>query len=348
MAPTDLLKSIQDGIGSTLGGLVLVLALGIMLGSILTETGAAQVISARLLRLFGPKRANLALLITGFVVGLPCFTMPVLSCWRRWSSRWRSFRDKPWSRLAISMAAPLSVTHGFLPPHPGATNIANLFGADLGKTLLLGLVVAIPAIFVAGIVFPKYFLKNIRQTRRTCLAKSDPWKASLPGLDSKKSGHCPAAGAFDGGCCDYCRLNLPGNLRYPSMGQILGRPGCGDAAGGTGWRCLFFAKKPLLQKSPGVSKSASCSINPVSRWVLLRRVADDYGAGGAFKQVLLDSGLGQELAGALNGISAFTACSGLDIATLLRIAIGSATVAGTTGCRHGASDGNRAEAFRPN
>ena len=126
--PLDaLMKSIQNGIGSTLGGLVLVMGLGVMLGALLAETGAAQQISGSLIKLFGAQRAKLALVTTGFAVGLAMFynagfvvLIPLV-----FSVAART--GLPLVYLGIATASALSVTHGFLPPHPGPTAISLMF-----------------------------------------------------------------------------------------------------------------------------------------------------------------------------------------------------------------------------
>ena len=153
--PLDaLLKSIQSGIGSTLGGLILVIGFGVILGSLLSETGAAQQISDSLIRLFGIKYAKYAILITGFSVGLAMFYNAGFVVLIPLVFLVAARTGLPLIYLGITMAAPLSVTHGFLPPHPGPTAIVAIFKADMGKTLLLGLAAAVPAIICAGMIFP--------------------------------------------------------------------------------------------------------------------------------------------------------------------------------------------------
>ena len=156
-----ILKSIQTGMGSTLGGLALILGFGVMLGHMLSESGAAQRISTTLINFFGVKRVKLAMVITGFAVGIAMFynagfliLIPLV------------FTIAAQTKLSpiyvgVAMASSLSVTHGFLPPHPGPTAIVVLFKANMGLTLIYGLIVAIPASIFAGLVFPE-FVKNIK------------------------------------------------------------------------------------------------------------------------------------------------------------------------------------------
>jgi Gnt-I system high-affinity gluconate transporter/Gnt-II system L-idonate transporter len=159
MPLADILASIQKGIGSTLGSLILILGLGVMLGSLLSESGAAQRISQVLIQYFGA-RVKLAVLLTGFVVGIAMFYNAGFVILIPMVFSVALNTGQPMIYVGIAMASALSVTHGFLPPHPGPTTIAVLFKADIGKTLIYGLTVAIPTLIVAGLVFPE-FIKNI-------------------------------------------------------------------------------------------------------------------------------------------------------------------------------------------
>ena len=142
--------AIQRGIGDTLGGLVLILGLGAMLGKLVADSGAAQRITERLVAAFGRSRVQWALVLTGFIVGIPMFytvgfvvLIPIVYTVA-------AATGLPLIYVGLPMLASLSVTHGYLPPHPAPTGIAILFGADIGRTLLYGIAVAVPAIAVAG------------------------------------------------------------------------------------------------------------------------------------------------------------------------------------------------------
>jgi Gnt-I system high-affinity gluconate transporter/Gnt-II system L-idonate transporter len=161
MDGAKVIKSVQSGIGSTLGSITIVIGLGIMLGKLLSESGAAQQLVKTLLSFFGAQRAKYALALTGFMVGLAMFynagfviLLPLIFTMAAETSL-------PLIYLAIPMASSLSITHGYLPPHPGPTAIAAMFKANMGLTLLYGIVVAIPALVVSGLVFPEFFKNKI-------------------------------------------------------------------------------------------------------------------------------------------------------------------------------------------
>jgi Gnt-I system high-affinity gluconate transporter/Gnt-II system L-idonate transporter len=327
MPAAELLKSVQNGLGSTLGGLVLVLGLGIVLGSILAETGAAQVISERLLRAFGPRRADWAVALTGFVVGIAMFYNAGFVVLAPLVFSVAAASGQNLAPLAISMAAPLSVTHGFLPPHPGATAVANALGADLGKTLLLGIVVAIPAILVAGIFFPKHFLQNLSAQPPAGLPPPKNLPASaLPNFAQSLS--VALLPVLLMATATSLELSQPAESDLLRWAKFWGDPSVAMLVAVLAAILLFgkntfFNKNKILKTSELLEKSNTALGAAAS---LLLVIA----AGGAFKQVLVDSGLGKDLAAQMLSLPASPLLLGWAIATLLRIAVGSATVAGMT------------------
>lgn len=150
MSPDALLKSLETGAGSTLGGLAFIICLGAVLGKVLEESGAAEKIAMTLINGFGEKNIQWAVLLTGFLIGIPLYynagfviLVPLVFMLAKKTKL-------PLLYIAIPMAASLSTTHCFLPPHPGPALLVNAFKADMGKTLLYGLCIAIPAVILAG------------------------------------------------------------------------------------------------------------------------------------------------------------------------------------------------------
>ena len=131
MKPSDLLKSIETGVASTMGGLALIICLGAALGKILEEGGAAEKIALTLIRSFGEKNIQWAVLLTGFLIGIPLYynagfiiLVPLVFMLAKKTGL-------PLLYIAIPMAASLSTTHCFLPPHPGPVVLINAFKANL-------------------------------------------------------------------------------------------------------------------------------------------------------------------------------------------------------------------------
>ena len=161
--------SVQKGIGGTLGSLVIIICLGAMLGKLVAESGAAEKITSVLADVFGKKHIQLALMVTGFIVGIPLFynvgfvlLVPLIF------SVFYQYK-LPAVYVGLPMLAALSVTHGFLPPHPSPAAIVAQFKANMGLTLLYGLIIAIPTIIVAG----PLFATTLKKKRTRCCPK---WK----------------------------------------------------------------------------------------------------------------------------------------------------------------------------
>jgi Gnt-I system high-affinity gluconate transporter len=159
MELTKIIVSIENGLGETMGFLMLILGFGAMLGKLVAESGAAQRITSSLIHVFGLKRIQWAVMLTGFIVGIPMFyavgfviLVPIIFTVA-------ASTELPLLFVGLPMIASLSVTHGFLPPHPSPSAIALMLGADMGKTLLFGIMIAIPAIIIAGPVFSRTLTK---------------------------------------------------------------------------------------------------------------------------------------------------------------------------------------------
>jgi len=152
-------EALMQGIGDTLGLLVLILGFGAMLGRIIADSGAAQRITKTMVAAFGLKRVHWALMLAGFIVGIPMFysvgfviLVPIVFTMA-------AATGLPLLYVGIPLIASLSVTHGFLPPHPAPTAIADMFGANMGQTMIYGLLISVPTILVAGPLLSPRFKK---------------------------------------------------------------------------------------------------------------------------------------------------------------------------------------------
>jgi len=144
MPLSKVIGTIETGMGSTLGHIALIFGLGAMLGKLLADGGGATRIAHTLINKFGQKRIQWAVVTASFIIGIALFfevglvlLIPIVFTIAKESKVSTLY-------LGIPMTAALSVTHGFLPPHPGPVMIAKEFGADIGQVLLFGFIVAIP------------------------------------------------------------------------------------------------------------------------------------------------------------------------------------------------------------
>lgn len=180
MPADQIAGSVQKGIGDLLGGLVIVIVTGAMLGKLVAESGAAQRIADFLMGIFGQKNITWAMSITGLVVGIPLFYNVgfVLLVPLAFTVAYQYKISAVY--VGIPLLAALSVTHGFLPPHPSPAALVAQFDANMGLTLFYGFIIAIPTIIIAGPIFAKT-LKNVRASPlKTFQAETRP-ESELPG-----------------------------------------------------------------------------------------------------------------------------------------------------------------------
>src|SRR6266480_2186005 len=161
MPPLATVKAFQDGVGTTLGFIAVVVALGTMLGKMMAESGAATRIATTLIDLFGVQRVHWAIMIVAFIVGIPVFfqvgfvlLIPLVFTIARRTG-------VSLIKIGISLVAGLSVVHGMLPPHPAAMLAVTAYNADVGLTILYGLLVGIPTAALAGPIYATWIAPRI-------------------------------------------------------------------------------------------------------------------------------------------------------------------------------------------
>lgn len=315
-----LINSIQLGVGSTLGSLILIIAYGVILGNLLSDSGAAQRISSVMIQSFGIKHIKWAMVITGFSVGISMFYNAGFVILIPMVFAVAKSTKQPIIYLGIAMASALSITHGFLPPHPGPTAISVIFKADIGKTLLYGLVVSIPALIVAGIIFPE-FVKKIQAFPPKGLFESKTFTAAeMPSF--KISLLTALVPVILMAIATFSSLVLPEKSAFRSLLLFIGDPNMAMLI------AVIFALFALGifrgRKMQDLMTNSNTALGSATMIILI------IGAGGAFKQVLIDSGMGTDLSILFEKSTLSPLFLGWTVATIIRIALGSATVAGLT------------------
>jgi len=318
MQPDTLLKAVKAGVGSTLGDVILIICLGAILGKILELSGAASQIANTLIRSFGKKNIQWAVLLTGFFVGIPLFynagfiiLVPLIFSIARTAKL-------PLLYIAIPMAAGLSTTHCFLPPHPGPMFLVGAFKADLGKTLMYGLVIAIPVVIIAGPLLGR-FLKRLN-IPIPAQEKIETEEKKLPGVfESFMLALLPVLLIA---LAVIANTFFPGESIVKKMILFIG-----DAT------IALLLSVLLAVLFLGIAKGRS--MQQVMKWlndsisgvaVILLIIT----AGGVFKQVLIDSGTADYITSFSTQWNIHPLLFAWLITALLRVAIGSATVAGIT------------------
>jgi len=321
MQPDVLLKSIESGVGSTLGGggLALIICLGAILGKILEVSGAAEKIASQLIKSFGEKNIQWALLLTGFLVGIPLYynagfiiLVPLVFTLARKTKL-------PLLYLVVPMAASLSTTHCFLPPHPGPVVLVSAFKANMGLVLLYGLIMTIPAVIIAG-PFLGRRLQNIQtDTSGFFLAEEKPVEKKLPpALPSFLIALLPVilitfsviASNFLADGLLKTMLLFIGNSTIALLLAVL-------------IAIYYFGIRKGISMDI-IMKWMSDAIAGIALIVLIIT------AGGVFRQVLTDSGTGNYIAAFAGKWNMPPLIFAWIVTALLRVSIGSATVAGIT------------------
>ena len=319
MPAEAVLKSIEKGVGATLSGLALILCLGAILGKILEESGAAEKITITLINGFGLKKIQWAVMLTGFLIGIPLFynagfviLVPLVFMLVRKTGL-------PMLYIAIPMAAALSTTHCFLPPHPGPVVLVNAFGADMGKVLIYGIIIAIPAVIIAGPILGR-FLKNIQSAAP--LDHSSPEKIQVPLPKAFPSFMIALLPVLLITLSVVCNAFFEKENLLRQFFSFMGEP-----------MVALFVSVLLAIYYFGIR--AGIEIDKSMKWVSdaiagIAMILLIITAGGVFKQVLQDSGTGSYIAALSSKWQMPPLVFGWVITALLRVMIGSATVAGIT------------------
>ncbi|MBM7598935.1 GntP family gluconate:H+ symporter [Virgibacillus halotolerans] len=332
MPVSEIVGTIEAGMGGTLAGIALVFGLGAILGKLIADSGGAQRIAMTLIDKFGEKRIQWAVVVAGFILGIALFfevglvlLIPIvyqISKQLKIQFLW----------LGLPMATALSVTHAFLPPHPGPTVIAQEYGANVGMVLVYGFIIAIPTVIIAGPLFAKVARKLVPSA-----FEKEP-SGSLASIGDAKQYKLEDTPGF--GISAFTALfpvilmalstiitliqdgmELEGNWFFDIV-TMIGSP-----------TTVMLLSVLLAVYTMGVArkipmsqlmKSAENAVAAIGMMLLI------LGAGGALKQVLIDGGVGDYVAQIFEGSTISPLILAWLIAALLRVAQGSATVAALT------------------
>lgn len=316
----EVLSSIQNGVGKTLGSLIMILGFGAMLGKLVADSGAAQRITTKLIDKFGIKNIQWAVVLTGFIVGIPMFYTVGFVILIPLVFTVAAATRLPLIYVGLPMLASLSVTHGYLPPHPAPTGIAVMFDADIGKTLLYGIIIAIPAIVVAGPLFSRT-IKNIKATPlkefvNTKVLKDNEMPSTATSI---LTALLPVILI---GLAALVNVLVPEENIIRKITSIMGDPVIAMLLSVLVAVYTLGLKRGRSMKE--VMDSVSQAVAGITMVLLI--IA---GAGG-LKEVLIDSGVSEYIGDLLKGSTISPLVLAWLIATVIRVCVGSATVAGLT------------------
>jgi len=312
-------QSVNKGIGDTLGSLVIVIVLGAMLGKLVAESGAAQRIANVLRNIFGYKYMVWAMTLTGFIVGIPLFynvgfvlLVPIIF------SVAYNFK-LPLVFVGLPMLSSLSVMHGFLPPHPSPMALLTQLHADMANTFFYGILIAIPAIVIAGPLYAQT-LKNMKSNPTKVFALHEIPDEKLPGVaNSFISSLLPVI------LIAVTTLGVKFFNDNPSVKNIaafFGEP-----------NLVMLVTIIIATYTLGIrmGKSLTQVMNLYAEAVKdISMILLIIGSAGILKQIFIDSGAGNEIATALQGWKLPPLLLAWIVTAILRLCLGSATIAGLT------------------
>jgi Gnt-I system low-affinity gluconate transporter len=347
---SEVAKTIQDGMGSTLGFIAIVVGIGTMLGEMLRVSGGAEQLAQTLVKRFGEKRAPWALGLTGFIVSIPVFfdvgliiLIPLV-----YSLAQRTGRSLLY--YALPLAAGLAIGHSYIPPTPGPVAVASLLGADLGWVILFGTIAGLPAMVIGGIFFggyisnqihakvPEYMLienYNVSAVGNDGDDAIDPSKGTLAQStltqERPKTKELPNFGlvvALIAIPLVLILLNTASSVLLPEENGVrsfLGFLGHPFTALLIATLLSFYLLGTLRGYSRReIQEIATKSLEPVGLIILVT------GAGGVFGKTLVATGVGEALANAMAQFNLPVIVLAFLIAVAVRVSQGSATVSMVT------------------
>ena len=319
LEPSKIIGSVQKGMGDMLGSLIIVVVAGAMLGKLTAESGAAQRIAGGMMKLFGASYIQWALLITGFIIGIPLFynvgfvlVIPLIfSVAQRY--------NLPVVYMGVPLLAAVSVTHGFLPPHPSPTALVAQFKADMGTTLFYGIIIGFPTSIIAGPLFART-VKRIKAPMLSTFKSADLPESQLPGLGI----------SIFSSLLPVIMLALTTILAMMTIENYFV------------WTTIAFLSDAAVVML--ISLAVATYTLGIRMGMKMTRIMNIYvdavkditillliiGGAGSLKQILVDTGVSADIAALLNGLDIHPLVLGWLIACVIRVCVGSATVAGLT------------------
>jgi gluconate:H+ symporter, GntP family len=341
----DITRAFQSGVGDTLGFVAMVIALGTVIGKLLAESGGAVVVSRALANALGERRLDWALMLSGFIIGLPVFFQvglvllaPVLFTAQRQTKT-------PLLRLGLPLVAGLSAAHGLVPPHPGPLAAIERLGADPGRTLFYSLIVGLPVSILSGPLYARYICRRVH-VEPGAIAGQFTHTAAADQL----RGHEGHGASFSrtqksiSVASELARVRTPSltvtllTMLLPVLLMLLAALAQVVMTDGTVRRGIAFIGSPLAAmlvatlvamytfgRACGFTRArllqfAEESLPPIAGVLLV------VGAGGGFGRVLDAAEVDTAIAHAMGGLRLSPLVMGWVIASLLRLSVGSATV----------------------
>ncbi|MDO4337518.1 MAG: gluconate:H+ symporter [Eubacteriales bacterium] len=325
-----IVTAIQEGFGSTLKSTGIIIGLGVMMGGILEKSGAAEKMAYSFIRAVGKKKEEWALAITGWFISIPVFADSAIVIFAPLCKAISKVTGKSLVGLALAMAAGLQLTHCLVPPTPGPTTAASMLGVDVGQMIMCGALISIPMLIVA-VFYCQWIGKKIYQvpTENGGFERKEFKKEYIKSMDELE--HLMNAKKLPGLGVSVAPIVVP--LILILLNTILGMAGIDNSV-------LAFLGSPMIALGIG-TLLAIYGLMAKEDTKLVLGIMDDSikstgiimlitGAGGSLGNVIKVSGVGTALGELVLKLPLPAILIPFLIAALMRIALGSATVAITT------------------
>ena len=322
MSLPDLVKTVTSGVGGTLGSLLLIIGLGAVLGKLMVDSGAAQRVATTLLDKFGMKNVQWAIIIVGAIFGISVFYEVAFIILAPLVISIAIEAKTPYIRLGVTMTAAATMAHSLFPPQAGPVALIEAYGADMGMVYLLGIVVFIPAVICAGVILPKMkVIQNLNYSVPPLLQKSKEFKdEEMPGFGL--SLFVPLLPAIIITTATILNVFIEEGTRVHEIVNFFGSSVISMLIAVLVAIYVFGVR--VGRTMDEVMESFTEAIKGVAMVICI------VGAGGAFKQVILDSGVGDYIASMMENTSVSPLIMAWFITALIRIATGTGVVSAIT------------------
>ncbi len=312
--------SIKTGFGSTLGSLAIIIGMGAVLGKLMVDSGAAQRVASTLLKKFGVKNVEWAILIVGTIFGVSVFYEVAFIILAPLVISIAMEAKISYLRLGMTMVAAATMAHSIFPPQPGPTALVDAYGADMGMVYILGIVVVVPSIICAGIILPR-MLRNMDLPVPPLLKKSkDFTEEEMPSFAISLI--IPLLPAIIITAATVINIFVDKESQFSKIINFFGSAEISMILAVLIAIYVFGIKRGRTMKE--VMDSFSGAIEGIAMIIFI------VGSGGAFKQIILDTGIGDFIAGLMQNTSVSPLIMAWLITAILRIATGTGVVSAIT------------------
>lgn len=320
MTLPEVATSLKAGLGGTFGSLALVIGFGAVLGKLMVDSGAAQRVATTLLNKFGVKNVQWAILIVGAIFGISVFYEVAFIILAPLVISIAIEAKTPYLRLGMTMVAAATMAHSIFPPQPGPVALVDAYGADMGMVYILGLVVVIPAVICAGIILPRLLKLPDLPTPPLLKKSKDFTDEEMPSFGLSLI--VPLIPAIIITCATILNyfieegstihqvVNFFGSAEISLMLAVL--------------VAIYVFGLRVGRNMKEIMGSFSGAIEGIAMVVFI------VGSGGAFKQIILDAGVGDAIAALMQNTSISPLIMAWFITALLRVATGTGVVSAIT------------------